>query len=179
MIFLPNFFDIYTAKLRFTVQKFINKNGNKQKYINMLKKINLAEAIYHKDELEPINIKSEIFTLINEPSMHKAFSVIVDINGNFLLNKKLFIILILSLLSRSGKIEIFDFLGQIVIVSKSKTNSVKKLITSLNGYYFFEKSTNNLILVINAYRTEKEAIKTNKDWLNSSNPYSLINLFLQ
>jgi hypothetical protein len=54
-----------------------------------------------------------------------------------------------------------------------------KTVTALNGYCLKEVMSQKSAIIIEAERTEKSPIKTNKDWLNLTNPYSLINLFLQ
>ena len=177
MIFLPNFFDKYTAFLRLAVENLIHKRGFCIKYAQMLKKINLSEAIFYKDETEPINIEGELLRITNIIS--KPYSIILNVSGNYLINKKLFYILILKILSGSSWLKFSTINGKVVLKTNYCNAEIFKIIRALRGYYFFETSSHNLILVFSAEKTEKAVMNTNKDWLNLANPYSLINLFLQ
>jgi hypothetical protein len=184
LIFLPNFFDKYTAFLRLAVDNLINKKGFSVKYVEMLKKINFAEGFFYKEEIEPLDVKEYILLLLHvcqlkTSNYKKTIKVTLRINGNFLINKKLLTILLLQLYKSCKKITVAFIKGKIVIMCDRLPPASLKTVTALNGYCLKEVKSQRSAIIIKAERTEKSPIKTNKDWLNLTNPYSLINLFLQ
>ena len=78
-----------------TKEQHTGQNGFCVKYVQMLKKINFSEAIFYKYETEPVNIEAELLRIKN--IILKPFGIILDVSGNYLINKKLFYILYLQI----------------------------------------------------------------------------------
>lgn len=183
MIFLPNKFERFLSALRVTVQNRILEKGITKKSIENLEKISLAEAIYYKDFKEPVDIFD--FSL---PLLISAFTVslnerkiIFDITatGNYILNPKLFEILILSLCKTASKIKIETIRQKIIIKANTKKNkTIQKIINALNGICFYEDRKTTLFIALPFEKTDKKAIKIKREWEYLNDPFSLVNIFL-
>lgn len=184
MIFLPNNFEIYCSRLRSTLQFLIIKNGYKPKYLENLKKIHRAEALFsdYKIPIELNFFNSELLKAVylKKLEQKKPFGFKLKTNGTFLINKKLYISFLLSLCENSCCIKASVKKDSILIISKGEISSAaKKLLKSLNGYFFYNMKSNTVLAVIPADRTSKSPIKTKKDWEYLLNPLSAVNIYLK
>lgn len=181
MIFLPNKFELYTCILRNTMQTLIIKNGYKPKYLNNLMKIYKAEAIF-SEATEPINIKEytdEILkaVFIKKTESEKAFGFRVSAKDTFLINKKLYTSLLLTLCREADKIKI-DLLNEKILITASVESYDSKLINSIGATHFYERKTKKLYILITVPKTEKTPKDTEKDWEYILNPLSVVNIYL-
>ncbi len=181
MIFLPNKFELYTCILRNTMQTLIIKNGLKPIYLKNLMKIHRAEALF-RETAEPIDIKSfcdEILkaVFIKKTENKKGFGFRVSAMGIFIINKKLFTSLLLSLCKDTNKIKI-DLLNGKILITASVTKFDLKIINAIGATYFFERKTKQLYILITAQKTKKAPTGTEKDWEYILNPLSVVNVYL-
>ena len=183
MIFLPNKFEIYCYFLRNTIQHLIIKNGLKPSYIKNLTKIHKAESLFC-DEILPLDIKdfsTEIFKAIFLKLIenNKQFHFKIKDIGTFLINKKSLTSLLLILSKNSSGIEISVYNEKILIKAKNFSGEINiKLIKKLNGIYFYELKNHTLSILINAPKTSKTSLETEKDWEYILNPLSVVNIYL-
>jgi len=181
LIFLPNKFERYTAALRNTMQKRILKQGITTKNLMLLQKIHRAEA-FITDVKNPCNLKSYCstvlsFVYIRKTELNQKFEFSISVLGNYIINKKLFLSLILTLASKSESLAIKTYKNYICIKSShQKISETLSLIKKLDGIYFLELKTNQLNILIPAVKTEKEEIK--KDQESFLGPLSVINFYI-
>ena len=182
MIFLPNKFERYTAALRNYIHFAVLRNGLNDKKINMLRKISETEAIFFYNENTPINIKDFSNTLFITAytkllKNDNSFDFFVFSDKTFLINAKLFEILLLNLCHTSKKIVITCSKNKIIIESNSTSNVNYKILKALNAIYFYEIKTKRLIISITAEATDKKPLNINREW-DILNPFSNVNIFL-
>ncbi len=184
MIFLTNKFELYTAILRNTITKLILKNGICENHLKMLKKIHIAEAL-NSEDLTPLNIKKFAFEVLSLVYIKKTendclFRFLCSANGNFIINKKAFLALILSLSKSTTFLNIKGFKNGIVIKCDrfEVTNTLKLLIKKLNAIYFFERKEGILSVLFFPTATSKKSCMTAKDRDILHGPLSLINCYL-
>lgn len=184
MIFSTNKFELYTAVLRNTVAKLILKNGTKEKYLKMLKKIHIAEAL-NSEELTPLNIKKfflEILTQVHikktENDTHFHFSA--SANGNFIINKKAFLALLLSLSENAHFIGIKNFKNGLVINcdNHSLLKQTKLIAKKLGATYFYDIKKGILSILLFPTATNKKSRITAKDRDTLHGPLSVIKYYL-
>lgn len=182
MIFLPNKFELYTCALRNTMQFLIIKNGYKAKYLKNLMKIHKAEALFTTDA-EPLDVKDfslEILKAVFLKSLEngKAFRFKTENTGVFLINKKLYTSLLLSLCRDAEKIEVGLYKEKLLVSAyRSDNNEITKLLKALNAVSFFERKTETLSVLITASKTDKKPKDSEKDWEYILNPLSVVNIY--
>ena len=183
MIFSPNKFELYCCLLRNTIQSLIIKNGYKEKYLKNLVIIHKFEALISQ-ETEPINIKSfslEILRAVYLKLIEKnsKFSFKITDTGVFLINKKLYTSLLLSLCQNSEQIEVGLYKEKILISAfNTKFKDISKFLFHLNAKYFFERKNKSLYILITAPKTDKKPENNEKDWEYILNPLSVVNIYL-
>lgn len=184
MIFLTNKFDIYAAILRNTVTKFILKNGPHTKYLKMLKKIHTFEAVNSKN-FAPVNIKKLLAELLKCVYIKKIendcfFSFSVTVCGNFMINKKAFLSLILSLAENASFLNIKTFKKGIYIKCDNfnRSKSFNLLVKKLKATYFYDRKNGIVSLLLFPDTTSKKSQITAKDRDSFHGPLSIINYYL-
>lgn len=180
MIFLPNKLERYTAALRIAVGKMIEKNGYSAKNYRMLKIIHRTEAML-LSEILPCDIQNLSSSLLWNVYLKKErnFSYSVLVNHNFLINKKLFISLILSLCANSKIIYIGEFKNKILICVKcKKTSEIIPLIKRLEALCFYEIKSGSLNILISAKATEKTDLFKKRDQEIFTGPMSCVNFYI-
>ena len=184
MIFLTNKSEIYAAILRNTVTKLILKNGQHTKYLKMLKKIHSFESLLCKD-LTPVNIKksaTEILSCVHIKKVenNRLFSFSVDVRGNFIINKKAFLSLVLSLSENADFLNIKNFKNGIFIKCNNPcvTKHLKLITKKLNAVYFFERKNSIMNVLLFPTATNKKSRITAKDRDSFRGPLSVINYYL-
>lgn len=165
------------------MQHLIIKNGYRDKYIKNLMKIHKAEAIFSV-ETEPIDIKeysSEILkaAFLKLIEKNRNFRFKAKKTGVFLINKKLFASLLITLCRTSNKIEV-DLYKEKILIKATTVNLMEsvRLLNSLKATYFFETKTETLSVLINAPKTDKNPLENIKDWEYILNPLSVVNIYL-
>lgn len=183
LIFLPNKFERTVLVFRNTIHNLIYKNGIKPRYIYMLSKIYKAEAL-NSNELVPTNLTeftNKILTAVyvKKKEKGKVFTFFTEDIGKCIINKKLYLSLILLLCKQSDKITIKKTGEKILIRSKiNKAFHIEKEVKKLNGLYLGELKTNLVCIALTPHKTNKRQVKYEKDWLQITNPLSMINCYL-
>ncbi len=182
MIFLPNKFELYTCALRNTMQFLIIKNGYKTKYLKNLMKIHKAEALF-TTATEPLNVKDFSLEILKAVFIKKiengiSFKFKTENTGIFLINKKLYTSLLLSLCKNAQKIEVELYKERLLITAyRSGINEYKKLIKTFGADFFYERNTQTLSVLITAPKTDKKPKEHEKDWEYILNPLSVVNIY--
>ena len=183
MIFSPNKYEIYCCILRNTMQHLIIKNGYRKNYLKNLEKINRFEALISQD-IEPLDIKNFSLEILKAIYIKKTensqnFSFKLNDTGVYLINKKRFTSLLLTLCLYSKRIEI-NLYKEKILISSFDTEFIEltKLLNLLNAKYFFERKKKNLFVLISATKTDKLPAKCEKDWEYLLNPLSVVNIYL-
>ncbi len=184
MIFLTNKFELYTAILRNTITKLILKNGIQKRHLKMLKKIHIAEALI-SEESAPLNIKkfsSEILTKVHikKAENNTFFKFQTDVTGNFIINKKAFLSLVLFLSRNSTFLNIKSFKNGIYIKCDifNLSKDLKLLIKKLDATYFYDRKRDILSILFFPTATSKKSYITQKDRDILNGPLSVINYYL-
>ncbi len=181
MIYLPNKFEMYACILRNTMQTLIIKNGYKPKYLINLMKIHRAEALFC-DTAEPIDIKSytdEILkaVFIKKTENEQGFGFRISATGTFLINKKVYTSLLLSLCRETDRIKV-DLLNGKILITALVEKFDSKILKTIGATHFFERKTKQLYILITALKTNKTPSETEKDWEYILNPLSAVNIYL-
>ncbi len=184
MIFLTNKFELYTAILRNTITKLILKNGICESYLKMLKKIHIAEALNSTDT-SPLNIKkfsSEILSSIHIKKIENdcLFRFSISVSGNFMINKKVFLALILSFSKGATFIDIKSFKSGICIRCDCLEIPGQSMLImkKLNATCFYERKKGILNLLLFPTATNKKSLITAKDRDMLHGPLSVISYYL-
>ncbi|MBQ7010355.1 MAG: hypothetical protein IJN63_01490 [Clostridia bacterium] len=183
MIFLPNFFDRYTASLRNTVQISAIKNGKNQKHYNNMKKILTAEATYGYNETVPIDLGeyvSRLFTslYILRAESEEYFEFRVNIRDKYMVDVKKMTVFLLTACKKCKKAEFFDYRGKPALkIEGFNPEKSKKLINKLSGVSFFEVKKQNFCVYFKFVSTDKKPTETFLEYLDLNNPFSAINIF--
>lgn len=186
MIFLPNFFERYTAALRKTVHISILKYGPKLKHFDNLRKIFIAEACYLAREEIPLNIgdfSSRILVscYIKKLDNNAPFEFSINLNRNFMVNPKLFAALLLTLCKSSKSIWITTFNGKVILKSENNHSEypyiLKRLVKALNGRLLYEIKTQKIMIILPFSATQKKPEEFIPCYHNLCDPFSAINIF--
>ena len=148
MIILPNSFERYLKSLRIYTSFSIAKQGLKPKHIKNLRKIELAEGFLYKTYQNATAIKLLSINLLSCISaINPSFNFSVNINHNVLINKKLYVILIIMLSSNSPFLNI-GFKGGVLIKGKGDIKNCLSVIKALKGIAFFDLKTNKFLIFL-------------------------------
>ncbi len=146
-------------------------------------KIHRAEALYF-NEAEPIDIacfSNEVLkaVFIKKTELAEEFFFSSEACGNYIINIKTYLALLLSLSKKAKQINIKKYNNKIVIKVYG-ANLIENviLIRKLGGIYFKETVNDILYILIPATKTDKSGAECKKDWTDLSNPLSVINCYL-
>ncbi len=179
MIVLPNTFERYLASLRNLTYFYILKYGLNAKYINHLKKINLAEAFFHKKTVQSVDIKNHCENLLFAVLAHNPdLKFYINTNCNHQVNQKLLSILIVNIcrfsdflkIDADGEFLYFNFWGN--------PKNISNITSALKGNSFYETKSETSLLVISAPETKEKAIPYQSEWEWLFDEFSIVNLFL-
>ncbi len=171
---------IITNALRLLYQKFILKNGIKPAYLISLKKINRIECFYNKTSPCPLDVEHFCYELFTAIFLKKKFDYFINITGNYLIDKKIFTILILEICETANYLEIKDFNGGFIISGNFKTNkNINFLTKKLKGAAFKDISKNINYIKFNFSKTQKKSGDFETAYALLQNPLSLVNLYFQ
>ena len=107
---------------------------------------------------------------------NKQLDFKIKIKDNFMLNIKLFTVVLLKLAFHSKNITISNMGGNILIRCKTDYKFDKKYTKALNFYHFYEHKSKTLLVIIKAEITAKKSVEIKGEW-DISDPFSPINLF--
>ncbi len=182
MIFLPNKYERYAAALRNHLQNLYIKDGKSEELMLKLQKIYEFEVLNFEKEPIPCDVKLlssrlliTVYSRLLENNICLDFKI--KIKDNFLLNFKLYTIVILKLAKHSKYISISNLGGNIIIKCKTEFIINKRYFKSLNSYHFYERKSKTLLVVIKAEKTSKKSVDIKGEW-DVINPFSPINLIL-
>ncbi len=180
MIVLPNSFERYLSALRIFVSLSILKHGLKLRHLASLKKIHYAEAFYNKNSLQSVAIKKLSTNILNTISAYKyKLNFSCKSKDNYYINKNLFTILLLEIVSISNFISISSNKNFIIIKFSSKKQNSTKTLYTLGGFSFREAKNNTTLFVIPAERTNVPSVYIESEWENIFDQFSTVNIFLK
>ncbi len=182
MIFLPNIWERYLSALRIAVNFSVSRHGLSRHHINSLKKIYKAEAVLISQP-RPIDLRDFSLNLMLAVykkllSENKLILPLIYCEGVFIINKKLFEVLILNICSLSNIIKIYNHKEKIAIKCNCDVRNFAFLIKALGGAYLYELKTNFSLIFIPAKQSQKLPVKTEREWEYTDNPFSSVNLFI-
>lgn len=182
MIFLPNKYERYIAALRNYLHNLNNKKNNDKNIALRFKKIYEFEALFLNIDKLPCDVKllsSKVLIHIYSKLIYKNINLdfTVKIKKNYILNIKLFTIVLTMLAVNSKYIKVCESESKIIIKCKTNTKLKNKYLKGLNAYSFYDIRKNILLIVINAQITNKKSVEIKEEW-DILNPFSPINLIL-
>lgn len=187
MIYLPKAFERYLSALRLYVQMSVLRGGG-TKQLSQLKKINLAEAFYYKNERSPIDIIKLSNSLLGAAVillMQRGIrlSAVFSGGGVYLINRRLFTALLSELAANTkngGKIAVSAQGKQIIIKAAGiqRSETLPRLIKSMNGFFLFERVTDTLLTVIPTEKTRLKAETVENEWCYILDRFSPVNIWL-
>jgi len=181
---LPNSFERYVAALRILTSLLILKHGYNKKYLKNLCKIYIAESYYKNNPCVPLDIRDYSLSLFCAVAFlkykqNKKFEFSVDTDGNFLINKSIFTVLLLKLCKECEIIDIKAGSSGIIINLKGNHKKSLSALKKLKGFYFYSSKTNNGKFVIPAKKTDQKSVSFPSVWENIHNRFSPVNLFFE
>lgn len=187
MIYLPKTFERYLSALRLYVQMSLLKGGG-TKQLAQLKKINLAEAFYYKQELTATDIIKLSNSLLGAAViilMQRGINVSAVFSGGGvrLISRRLYTALLSELVSLMGdgcEIKVSLKKKNIIIKAEGVCHShiLSRLIKALKGFSLFEGVTNTLLIVIPTEETKLKAENVENEWCYILDRFSPVNIWL-
>ncbi len=179
MIFYPNKFERYTASLRLRYMNFIVKRGIKERYLRAIRKIYEFEALFFEEVPLPFDLEKLSNAILIASLFVKRIDFNIDIKSNFILDKKIFSVLLLNICSNSTKISIFEKKNKIIITFNSIADKkINKAVKRLKGYILREVKQNITLCVLNLPSTQKKTEEIETAFNLFRNPLSVIHLYL-
>lgn len=187
MIYLPKTFERYLSALRLYVQMSLLKGGG-TKQLAQLKKINLAEAFYYKQELTATDIIKLSNSLLGAAViilMQRGINVSAVFSGGGvrLISRRLYTALLSELVSLTGdgcKIKVSLKKKNIIIRAEGvcRSDILSRLIKALKGFFLFEGVNNTLLIVIPTEETKLKAEAVENEWCYILDRFSPVNIWL-
>lgn len=187
MIYLPKAFERYLSALRLYVQMSVLRGGG-TKQLSQLKKINLAEAFYYKNERSPIDIIKLSNSLLGAAVillMQKniRLSAVFSGGGVYLVNRRLFTALLSELAANAkngGKIAVSAHDGQIIIKAAGiqASETLTRLIKAMNGFFLFERVIDTRLIIIPTEKTRLKSETVENEWCYILDRFSPVNIWL-
>ncbi len=143
-----------------------------------------SESLFYNDRL-PTDLKSfssQILSAvyIKKLEQGKGFSYIIENMGDYIINQKLYLSLLLLLSRTSQKITIKNINEKIFIKAENcRFFECEKEIRKLGGIFLKEIKKGNICVILTASKTDKKVIENKKDWCEITNPLSVINCYLE
>ncbi len=182
-MFLPNKYEHFAAALRNYVQNSILTEGLELKHLIQLKKIFEFESVFLYNEKLPCDVNQyvsklliTVYSKLLEKNIHLNFTV--NIKNNYIINKKLFLCLMLNVVSVSNNIKIYELHGNIAIKAKAENKLNQIIVNSIGAKMFYERKTNTFLIAFDAQPTAKLPLNNNNNEWDISDPFSPINLYL-
>lgn len=182
MIYLPNSFERYTAGLRIIIHLSVLRHGLCRRHLDSLKKIYIAEALFAKDSLLPYSLAelslpllSSSQILLEEKGEFIDFSLSGD--GVYLLNKRLFTLLLLQLCLDGSSIRLYAKEQKIVISFCGEIKNSLSFIKAMKGCYFYEKFSQKAAIVLPARKCSEKPQECENEWHYIFDRFSPVNLY--
>ncbi len=106
-----------------------------------------------------------------------SFNFALNLNKNVVINKQLYIILLILLSNESNYLKI-EFKNGIKIYGKGKIKNCLSVIKNLKGSYFFDIKTNKFLIFLPCEETDKNTESTESQWHFIYDKFSYLNIFL-
>ena len=187
MIYLPKTFERYLSALRLYVHISCLRGGG-LKQLSQLRIISLAEAFYYKNELTPIDIIKLTNSLLGAAViilMQRGIrlSAVFSGGGVCLINRRLYTALLSELFKFSSdgcKIKVSTEPKRIIIKAEGVCFSdiIPRLVKALKGFYFFERFTKALLIIIPSEETELKSQPVENEWCYILDRFSPVNIWL-
>ena len=183
MIFSTNKYERFCSALRNHLHKKAIKYGVLPNDIKNMRKIMIFEAIYCQKEAVPTDIteiSSKLLTAvyINSLENSKHFSFKIAANGSFMIERKLYTCLLLSLCKNSRYIKISKIKERIIIKAENIKKESLCIAKAMKGLILFERKTKSSLIILSPTATDKEPLPCNLDLQELYNPFSAVNVFL-
>ncbi len=176
MIVSPNSFERYLSALRVFTSLSILNHGLLPRHLENLKKIYVAEAFYHKNERQCVNLNKLCNNLLCAVSAkNPSFIFSCNINGNYIINKNLLICLLLTC-AKTGELKL-SALGEFLLIRPGVQSLAYPFITSLGGFVLKELKCGREIIIIPAKRTSQNSVYIESEWEYLFDKFSAVNLF--
>lgn len=179
MTFLPNSRERYITALRITTSLLILKNGINKKYLKNLCKIYTAEAYLSQSAKLPLDIENFGLNLFSAVCAvkQKPLCFSVNANGNYLINKNILTVLLLTLSQKCREIHIKTAENMIIIDFKGNLKKCILPLKKLNGYFFLTGQNGKFI--IPAQKTKENSVPFYKTLEYFYDRFSPLNLFFR
>lgn len=180
MIVLPNSFEKYLSALRISVSISILKHGLQPRHIDNLRKIHIAESLFHQNERQSVDINKLCTNLLSAVKTIKTdFDFRCNANGNFSINKNLFTLLLLNFAKQKDFIKISAKDNFLKINFEGKAKSLSHLINASGGFSLYEVKTKQTIIIIPANQTNEKSVEIETEWEYLFNIFSVLNLVFE
>lgn len=177
MIVLPNSFEKYLSALRISVSISILKHGLQPRHIDNLRKIHIAESLFHQNERQGVDINKLCTNLLEAVSTIKqGFKFEVKVVGNLYLNKNIFTLLLLNFAKQKDFVKISAKDNFLKINFEGKAKSLSHLINASGGFSLYEVKTKQTIIIIPANQTNEKSVEIETEWEYLFNKFSVVNM---
>ncbi len=178
MIVLPNNMARYISALRIYISLQVLKYGLNAKHLERLRKIYIAEAFLNSETTQSVNIGKLVFNLLESVSAIKPdFKYRFKSTGNFLINKKLLIVLLLNLSRRKNFIEIESVNDYLTIKVIGKIKKSLSTVKTLKGLCLYEVKSNQTLIILPSKKTSQKSVPIESEWQNLFDSFSAFNIF--
>ena len=177
MIVLPNRLEHYIAALRIYTSISVAKHGLKPRHIKNLAKIHLCEAFLFENQRQVTALKLLSHNLLSSVrTLKPEFNFSLEIYENVIINKPLYIILLILLSNDTDSLKIALKNG-IIIKGNGKIKNSNKIIFHLNGHSFFDIKTHNFLINLPCKTTPLSPAPTVSQWELIFDRFSVFHLF--
>ena len=178
LIYYPKKYEIYANSLRCLYQNLIMQKGFKPNFLNSLRKIYEFECILQAEKL-PINLYDFCYAILTSVSFKRNLIFHLNIHGNYFLNSKTFVALLLNIGKTADFIDISAKNELITIKSNlTKSKILEIFVLKLGGVLLKNLRTNTSYVFINFKKTKKETVNFEDAYDLSVNPLSIVNCYL-
>ena len=179
MIVLPNRLEHYIAALRIYTSISVAKHGLKPRHIKNLAKIHLCEAFLFENQRQVTALKLLSHNMLSSVrTLKPEFNFSLEIYENVIINKPLYIVLLILLSNDTDSLKIALKNG-IIIKGRGEIKNSLSVIKHLKGLSLFEVKTKEYLIFLPCEKTEKPPISTESQWHFLYDRFSPLKLFLK
>lgn len=178
MIILPNSLERYLASLRYLVTLSIAKHGTKKQHLKNLRKIYTAETYIERNLKQSVDISRLSRNLLGAISCFKndlKFSC--SASGNFYINKKLFILLLILISKKSNNIKLSSNDDCVFIKYSGMVSKIAVILKAMNGICFVERKTETSLIILPLIKSNQHSVYIESEWENIFDNFSPVNIF--
>lgn len=179
MIVLPNRLERYINALRIFTSLSVARHGLEPRHVKNLAKIHLCEAFLFENEKQITALKLLSHNLLSSVrTLKPEFDFSLEIYGNVIISKPLYIILLILLSNDTDSLKIALKNG-ILIRGKGEIKNSLSVIKHLKGVSFFDVKTKEYLIFLPCEKTENPPINTESQWNFLYDRFSPLKLFLK